>query len=110
MEQTRTSAALEQEPSSPDGGYYARMLPPRDRPVEALGGVLNGLGAALGLAALFILPAFLGTLGVLFAGASLAMTRSRAATRRFAIGFSIAVGGWLLGLIWATWHTKQLWP
>jgi hypothetical protein len=117
MEQTRSSATLEQEPDrlssdrpSPDTGYYARMLPPRDRPVEALGGVLNGLGAALGVAALFILPAFLGTLGVLLAGTSLAMTRSRASTRRFGIGFAIAVAGWLLGLIWATWRSKQLWP
>ncbi len=25
-------------------GFYERMLPQRERPIEALGGILNGLG------------------------------------------------------------------
>jgi hypothetical protein len=93
-----------------DPDYYARMLPERDRPVEALGGVLNGIGAALGVFAIFILPALLGTAGILVAGASLAMARERETARRFGIGFAVAALGWLIGLGYAVWKSKALWP
>ena len=38
-----------------DNGFYTRMLPPKERGVEALGGLLNSLGAAIALGGLFIL-------------------------------------------------------
>ena len=39
-----------------DNGFYTRMLPQKERGVEALGGLLNPLGAALALGGIFILP------------------------------------------------------
>ena len=32
-------------------GFYERMLPQRERPLDALGGILNGLGAGFGILA-----------------------------------------------------------
>jgi hypothetical protein len=90
--------------------YYSRMLPERERPIEALGGVFAGLGAALGIAALVIWPVFLGTGGVAFAGAGLAMARSRGAGQRFGMCFAIASVCWLLGLILATVRKSAMWP
>jgi hypothetical protein len=96
--------------ATPENQYYARMLPPRERPVEALGGVLNAAGLALGLCSIFIWPVFLGVPGVLLAGCSLPMSRSRATAQRFAWGFTIAVVSWMIGLIYASWHGSSLWP
>ncbi len=91
-------------------GYYARMLPPKESGVEALGGVLNGVGAMLGVGAIVIMPIMLGVLGIALSGTSLAMTRSRGTQQRFGIGFAIAVLGWLIGTAWATWRSAPLWP
>jgi hypothetical protein len=93
-----------------DTDYYARMLPERDKPIEALGGVFAGLAAALGIAALFIWPVLIGSAGVAFGGASLAMARSRGAGQRFGMCFAIASAGWLLGLILATVRKSAMWP
>jgi hypothetical protein len=90
--------------------YYARMLPEREPPIEALGGVLAGLAAACGITALFIWPVLFGTAGVALGGAALAMSRSRGAARRFGFCFTIASFGWLLGLILATLRKSAMWP
>jgi hypothetical protein len=89
-------------------GFYTRMLPPKERPIEALGGVLNGLGVAGGVLALFLWPVLLGTAGVVLAGISLPMARTPETARRFAIGFAIAAAGWTLGLILAIVREKSL--
>ena len=52
-------------------GFYERMLPERERPLDALGGILNGLGAGCGILALIWWPLLLGTMGVGLAGLSL---------------------------------------
>ena len=41
-------------------GFYERMLPQREQPLDALGGILNGLGAGFGILALIWWPLFLG--------------------------------------------------
>jgi hypothetical protein len=91
-----------------DSGFYTRMLPQKERGVEALGGLLNPLGAALAVGGIFILPLLLGTSGVLLAGSSLAMIRSQEAERRFGIGFAIACVAWILGFVHAAWSSKAL--
>jgi hypothetical protein len=93
-----------------DSDYYSRMLPARERPVEALGGICAGLAAAFGIAALFIWPVLLGSSGVALGGAAVAMSRSRESGRRFGFCFAIAGVGWLLGLILATVRQSAMWP
>jgi len=90
--------------------YYARMLPEREPPVEALGGVFAGLAVAFGITALFIWPVLFGTAGVAFGGAGLAMSRSSGAGQRFGFCFAIASVCWLLGLILATVRQSAMWP
>jgi hypothetical protein len=90
--------------------YYARMLPEREPPVEALGGVFSGLAAACGIAALVIWPVLFGTAGVALGGAGLAMARSRGTAQRFGYCFAIASLGWLIGLILATVRNSAMWP
>jgi hypothetical protein len=90
--------------------YYARLLPDREPPVEALGGVFAGLATAFGLTALVIWPVLFGTAGVAFGGAGIAMARSRGAAQRFGFCFAIASFGWLLGLILATLRKSAMWP
>src|ERR1700710_1527902 len=80
-----------------DNGFYTRMLPQKERGVEALGGLLNPIGAALALGGIFILPLLLGTAGVVLWGPSLAMIRSKDAERRFGIGFAVACVAWFVG-------------
>jgi hypothetical protein len=84
------------------------MLPQKERGVEALGGLLNPLGAALSVGGIFILPLLLGTTGVLLAGSSLAMIRSKDAERRFGIGFGIACLAWFIGFVHAAWTSMKL--
>ena len=91
-----------------DDGFYTRMLPQKERGVEALGGLLNPIGAALAIGGIFILPLLLGTAGVLLSGSSLAMIRSKDAERRFGIGFTVTCIAWFLGLLHAAWSSKQL--
>jgi hypothetical protein len=91
-----------------DDGFYTRMLPPKERGVEAFGGLLNGLGAAIALGGIFILPLVLGTVGVLFAGTSLVTIRSQDAQKRFGIGFAIACAAWFIGFAHAAWASKKL--
>jgi hypothetical protein len=79
-------------------GFYERMLPERERPVEALGGLLNGLGAGFGLLALIWWPLFLGATGIGLGAISLVFARERGVQSRFAWGFTIAVLGWLIGM------------
>jgi hypothetical protein len=95
---------------TPESDYYARMLPPRERPVEALGGMLNAVGVALAIGCLFIWPIFLGVPAMLFSGMSLAMSRSRATAQRFAYGFTITVVLWVIGLMMSVYWTSALWP
>jgi hypothetical protein len=91
-----------------DSGFYTRMLPQKERGVEALGGLLNPLGAAIAAGGIFILPLLLGTAGVLLSGTSLAMIRSKDSERRFGMGFAIACVAWFLGLARAAWQSKAL--
>jgi hypothetical protein len=84
------------------------MLPHKERGVEALGGLLNPLGAALALGGIFILPLLLGTAGVLLSGTSLAMIRSKDAERRFGIGFAVACVAWFVGFVHAAWTSTKL--
>jgi hypothetical protein len=80
-------------------GFYERMLPERERPIEALGGILNGLGAGFGILALLWWPLFLGAFGVGAAILSLVFARDRGVQSRFAWGFAIAALGWLIGMM-----------
>jgi uncharacterized membrane protein len=91
-----------------DKGFYTRMLPPKEHGVEALGGLLSGLGAALSLGGIFILPLLLCTPGVLLSGASLAMIRSKDAERRFGMAFAISCVAWLIGFAHAAISSKKL--
>ena len=91
-----------------DNGFYTRMLPQKERGVEALDGLLNPLGAALALGGIFILPLILGTAGVLLSGSSLAMIRSKDAERRFGIGFAVACVAWVIGFAHAAWTSTKL--
>ena len=80
-------------------GFYERMLPQRERPIDAFGGILNGLGAGLGIMALIWWPLFLGASGVGFATISLVFARERSIQSRFAWGFAIAALGWMVGMM-----------
>ena len=80
-------------------GFYERMLPERERPIEALGAILNGLGAGFGILALIWWPLFLGAFGVGSAILSLVFARDRALQSRFAWGFAIAAAGWMIGMM-----------
>ena len=80
-------------------GFYERMLPQRERPLDALGGLLNGLGAGFGILALIWWPLFLGVFGIGLAGLSLVFARERGTQSRFAWGFAIAALGWLIGMM-----------
>jgi hypothetical protein len=86
------------------------MLPQRERPLDALGGILNGTGAGLGIFALAWWPLFLGTAGVGLAGLSLVFARERGIQSRFAWGFAIAGLGWLIGMMLAVQGHKPLSP
>jgi hypothetical protein len=79
-------------------GFYERMLPERERPIEALGGLLNGMAAGLGILALIWWPLLFGATGIGFGIISLVFARERGVQSRFAIGFTIAVLGWLIGM------------
>lgn len=79
-------------------GFYERMLPQRERPMEALGGLLNGLGAGFGILALIWWPLFLGAAGIGLSMLSLIFAREREVQSRFAVGFAIAALGWLIGM------------
>ena len=91
-------------------GFYERMLPQRERPLDALGGILNGLGAGFGILALIWWPLFLGGTGIGLAGLSLVFARERATQSRFAWGFAIAVLGWLIGMSLGVIGNQQLSP
>ena len=80
-------------------GFYERMLPQRERPLDALGGILNGLGAGFGILALIWWPLLFGICGIALAGLSLVFASERATQSRFAWGFAIAVFGWLIGMM-----------
>src|SRR4051794_5641683 len=80
-------------------GFYERMLPERERPIEALGGLLNGIGAGLGILALIWWPLFLGATGIGLGALSLVFARERGIQSRFAWGFAVAGLGWLIGMI-----------
>jgi hypothetical protein len=91
-------------------GFYERMLPQRERPLDALGGILNGLGAGCGILALIWWPLFLGTSGIGLAGLSLVFARERGIQSRFAWGFVIATLGWLIGMMLGVYGHKPLSP
>ena len=91
-------------------GFYERMLPQRERPLDALGGILNGLGAGFGILALIWWPLFLGSCGIGLAGLSLVFARERATQSRFAWGFAIAGLGWLIGMMLGVTGHQQLSP
>ena len=82
-------------------GFYERMLPERERPIEALGGLFNGIGAGFGILALIWWPLFLGGSGIGLAALSLVFARERGTQSRFAWGFAIAGLGWLIGMMLA---------
>jgi hypothetical protein len=91
-------------------GFYERMLPERERPMDALGGILNGLGAGFGILALIWWPLFLGGDGIALAALSLVFARERSTQSRFAWGFAIAVLGWLIGMTLGVSGHKPLTP
>jgi hypothetical protein len=91
-------------------GFYERMLPERERPIEALGGLLNGFGAGFGILALIWWPLFLGATGIGLGVLSLVFARERAIQSRFAVGFAIAVLGWLIGMMLAVSGHQPLSP
>jgi hypothetical protein len=91
-------------------GFYERMLPQRERPLDALGGILNGLGAGLGILALIWWPLFLGATGIGLAGLSLVFARERGIQSRFAWGFAIASLGWLIGMMLGVTGNQPLSP
>jgi hypothetical protein len=91
-------------------GFYERMLPQREKPLDALGGILNGLGAGFGILALIWWPLFLGGCGIALAGLSLVFARERAIQSRFAWGFAIAGLGWLIGMMLAVSGHQPLTP
>jgi hypothetical protein len=91
-------------------GFYERMLPQRERPIDAFGGLLNGLGAGFGILALIWWPLFLGIFGIGLSGVSLVFARERGIQSRFAWGFAIAAIGWLIGMMLAVTGKKQLGP
>jgi hypothetical protein len=91
-------------------GFYERMLPPREKPLDALGGILNGLGAGFGILALYWWPLFLGATGIGLAGMSLVFARERGIQSRFAWGFAIAGLGWLIGMMLGVYGHKPLSP
>ena len=93
-----------------ESDFYSRLLPERERPIEALGGVLNGLGAGLGIIAAFVMPVLLGVTAMALTSASLGMARSRDTFSRFGIGFAISVVGWLWGMTYALIAGGDLWP
>ena len=93
-----------------DLGFYARMLPKKETPVEAFGGVLNGLGAGLGIVAIFFWPLLFGALALTFGGASLIATGDRATQSSFGKGFAVAVLGWLIGMTLAVLRKSALSP
>jgi hypothetical protein len=91
-------------------GFYERMLPQREKPLDALGGILNGLGAGFGILALYWWPLFLGATGIGLAGMSLVFARERGIQSRFAWGFAIAGLGWLIGMMLGVYGHKPLSP
>jgi hypothetical protein len=91
-----------------DKGFYARMLPPKERGAEAFGGLLSGIGAALSVAGVFILPMLLCTPGVLLAGAALVTVRSKDAERRFGMLFALSCVAWFVGFAHAAISSKAL--
>ena len=91
-------------------GFYERLLPQREKPLDALGGILNGLGAGFGILALIWWPLFLGASGIGLAGMSLVFARERGIQSRFAWGFTIAALGWLFGMMLAVRGHKPLTP
>jgi hypothetical protein len=91
-------------------GFYERMLPQRERPLDALGGLLNGIGAGFGILALIWWPLFLGIFGIGLTGLSLVFARERATQSRFAWGFAIAALGWLIGMMLGVTGNQQLSP
>ena len=93
-----------------DLGFYARMLPKKETPVEAFGGVLNGLGAGLGIMAIFFWPLLFGALALTFGGASLIAIGDRSTQSSFGKGFAIAVLGWLIGMTVAVVRKSALTP
>ena len=93
-----------------DLGFYARMLPKKETPVEAFGGVLNGLGAGLGIMAIFFWPLLFGALALTFGGASLIAIGDRSTQSSFGKGFAIAVLGWLIGMTVAVLRKSALTP
>jgi hypothetical protein len=91
-------------------GFYERMLPQREKPLDALGGILNGLGAGFGILALIWWPLFLGGCGIALTALSLVFARERATQSRFAWGFAIAGLGWLIGMMLAVSGHQPLSP
>ena len=91
-------------------GFYERMLPQRERPIDALGGILNGLAIGCGLLCLLWWPLFIGTMGIAFAGLSLVFARERSVQSRFAWGFAIAGLGWMIGMMLAVTGHQMLTP
>ena len=69
-------------------GFYERMLPQRERPMDALGGILNGLGAGFGIIGADLVAALLRHLRHRAARGSASCSRASAAIQsRFAWGF-----------------------
>jgi hypothetical protein len=91
-------------------GFYERMLPQRERPLDALAGILNGIGVGCALVALIWWPLLLGASGVALTGLSLVFARERGIQSRFTWGFVIAVLCWMFGMMLGVYSHKPLSP
>jgi hypothetical protein len=102
----------EAQRGEPDAVAAQEERPPdqREKPLDALGGILNGLGAGFGILALYWWPLFLGATGIGLAGMSLVFARERGIQSRFAWGFAIAGLGWLIGMMLGVYGHKPLSP
>ena len=81
-------------------GFYERMLPQRERPMDALGGILNGLGAGLRHPRPDLVAALPRRHGHRPGRRSASCSRASAGSRAASPwGFAIAALGWLIGMM-----------
>ena len=92
-------------------GFYERMLPQREQPVDALGGILNGLGAGFGILAPALVAALPRHRRDRAGAGSASCSRASAGSRAASPGASPSPAlGWLIGMMLAVHGHKPLSP